>query len=100
MLAKVALADKRGRNPLQGSPLSGPVEGWDAFVAKATQIGVLDKAEKPVLQGKDLLDVVAPGKQLGELLKMAYKIQIDETIVDKEELKRRVLQLADKTLNF
>ncbi|MFI5333263.1 MAG: CCA tRNA nucleotidyltransferase [Candidatus Babeliales bacterium] len=91
MLAQLALADKRGRNPNSHEPLIVPIPDVDKFIEYAKQYAVLEHAEPPVLQGKDFLDHVAPGPQLGELVRLAYKLQIDEGITDKEELKQRVL---------
>jgi len=92
MLANLMLADRRGRNPQRGKPLADVVEDVDYFLTKAREAEILFGAEKPVLLGRDLLDVVPAGPQLGVLLKHAYAIQIKEGIRDKEELKKRVLQ--------
>jgi len=92
VLAKVPLADKRGRNPKKDSPLTITDSDVEAFIKKAQKARVLEQVEKPVLLGRDLLDVIPPGKQLGNVLKKAYEIQIEEGIVDKQELRRRVLQ--------
>ncbi|KKP22954.1 MAG: Polynucleotide adenylyltransferase region [candidate division TM6 bacterium GW2011_GWF2_28_16] len=48
--------------------------------------------EKPILLGRDILDKVKPGPQMGKILKCAYKIQIEEGVKDKETLKKRVLK--------
>jgi len=52
----------------------------------------LFEPEKPVLLGRNLLDDVKPGKKMGELLKKAYEIQIEEGITDWQILKQRVLK--------
>lgn len=91
LLALVAYADNRGRNPARGVPLTGPVDRVDAFIARAQSAGVWEHKEAPLLVGADLLDVVEPGPELGKLLARAYEMQIDENITDKAELKRRVL---------
>ena len=44
--------------------------------------------EEPVLHGRDLLDVVQPGPKMGQFLKDAYQIQIEEGIKDVQELKK------------
>jgi tRNA nucleotidyltransferase (CCA-adding enzyme) len=92
MLAQVALADKRGRNPDGHEPLDIPVPDVDAFKEQAERYAVLYHVEPPLLQGKDFLDVVAPGPQLGELVRLAYKLQIDEGVTDKDELKQATLE--------
>lgn len=91
MLADLALADKRGRNPNSDKPLTTEQPEVEQFRKKAEKANVLEKVEQPVLQGRDLLDIVAPGPKMGELLHTAYEIQIEEGVTDKQELKRRVL---------
>jgi len=91
MLAQLALADQQGRNPDGHEPLITKDPRIEIFLRNAQQAHVLREVEKPILQGRDLLDVVKPGIKMGRLLKMAYELQIEEEIKDKEELKRRVL---------
>lgn len=57
----------------------------DEFINQAQQAGVLQKHEEPLLQGKDLLHL-AQGKQLGDLVKRAYELQLNNGIIDKEQL--------------
>lgn len=92
MLAKVAFADKCGRNPEKNGPLLNCfLPDIEAFVDAAQKIGVLFAPEAPVLMGADLLEFVKPGPQMGKMLEKAYQIQIDEGITDKETLKKRIL---------
>lgn len=92
MLAKLAYADKCGRNPKKGCPLFDcTLPDVDAFIESAQKCGVLLQPEPPILMGADLLDVVKPGPRMGKLLEKAYTLQIEENITDKAELKRRVL---------
>ncbi len=93
MLARLACADKRGRNPELGHPLITPCPEVEEFVRRAEAAGVLHQPEHPVLQGRDLLDSVPSGPELGRLVKEAYNIQIAQNIHDKGELKLRVLKL-------
>jgi len=90
-LADLFLADRQGRNPKNALPLTGSEPDVTVFIRMADKAQVLAAVEKPLLQGRDLLDVIEPGPCMGELLKKAYQIQIEEGIRDKEELKRRVL---------
>ena len=92
MLAKVALADKQGRNPIKGKPLKKKLPVIDKFLEKAKDAKVEKKPEPPVLLGRDLFDVVEPGPKMGELLKKAYELQIEEGIKDKKELKKKILE--------
>lgn len=93
MLGLLARADSRGRNPVKGVPL--PPNGdadINLFLDRAAKALVLQKAEEPILQGRDLLDMFKPGPLLGILTKRAYEIQIDEGIKDKETLKKLVIE--------
>lgn len=91
----VSWADIRGRNKDGSEPLEHEfVLGDDeiaVFLDRIREAQVETGPEPPVLLGRDLLDVVEPGPRMGELLKKAYKIQIDEGITDKQELKKRVI---------
>ena len=91
-LADLFLADRQGRNPQNAMPLTGSDPDVALFIRMADEARVLVAVEKPILKGRDLLDVIESGPDMGELLKKAYQIQIEEGIKDKEELKRRVLQ--------
>src|SRR3990167_6087210 len=90
MLTLLSIADKMGR---VGDSLHefNPDE-INKFIKKAEEANVYEGIEKPVLLGKDLLDVVEPGPKLGEMVKEAYKIQIDENIKDKKILKERIMK--------
>jgi len=96
LLADLATADRQGRNPDKHEPLSATVNEVEQFKKLARNALVLHVAERQILQGKDLLDVVPPGKLMGELLKYAYEIQIEEGLQDKELLKERVLKRVEK----
>jgi len=93
LLAKVCLADKLGRNPETHQPLSGSDPEIEEFLSRARLAHVESEAEKPILRGRDLLDLLPPGIEMGRLLKLAYEIQIEEEITDKDELKRRVFSV-------
>ena len=97
MLGLLARADSRARNPHKGQPL--PPNGdsdINIFLDRAQQALVLQAAEEPILHGRDLLDLVGPGKLLGLLVKRAYEIQIDQGIKDKENLKKLVVDEIKK----
>jgi len=91
LLAQVALADKRGRNPKPGKPLRRKFSEIDTFLVLAKRAKVEKLPEPAVLMGRDIIDVVAPGPKIGKLLKKAYEIQIKKGIVDKQELKKMIL---------
>lgn len=96
-LAMLALADRQARNPQKGAPLEGPDPDVELFIKRAQEAFVLQQTEQPILQGRDLMDLVKPGPYMGELLKYAYDLQIEEGIKDKDELKRRVAQKIKET---
>lgn len=91
MLADLALADRRGRNALGHEPLTDSQPDVEEFRQRAIEAQVLNAQEEPVLHGRDIIDLVAPGPRMGEFLRQAYEIQLEEGITDKDELKRRVL---------
>ncbi|MFA5075368.1 MAG: HD domain-containing protein [Candidatus Babeliales bacterium] len=90
-LALANLFDVQGRG-LNGASLANKyLDILENFLKKAEQAQVIHGPEKPVLFGRHLMDVVAPGPKMGALLKKAYLIQIEEGIKDIEALKKRVL---------
>ena len=89
------MADKQVRNPDGPEPLDISHPEIDEFLAHTHEAKVLEEVEKPILQGRDLLDVIEPGPEMGVLLKKAYQIQMEEGIKDKEKLKQRILSKTD-----
>ena len=96
MLVKLALADARGRNPQSHEPLTLTPHFLKAFVKKAEEAQALLSVEAPVLQGRDIADLVPPGPEMGRFVKHAYAVQLDEGIRDKEVLKDRVVKLLNE----
>jgi len=96
MLAQVGLADKQGRNPKKGAPIAKDVPEIKTFLKIAYKANVQEKPEEPILLGRDFLNIVEPGPQLGELVKKAYDLQIVQSITDKDELKKLVLDERKK----
>ncbi|MGB8366762.1 MAG: HD domain-containing protein, partial [Candidatus Babeliales bacterium] len=94
-LANLFFADRQGRNPRNAMPLKKSDPDVAIFIQMADKAQVLAAIEKPILQGRDLLDIVEPGPYMGKLLKKAYQIQIEKNIRDKEELKQRILVKED-----
>lgn len=94
MLGLVAYADKRGRNPQGHTPLvfSDSDHEIDLFLQNAQELRVHLRPEEPLLLGRDIMDIVQPGPRMGQFLKKAYEIQIEEGIQDTEELKRRAFE--------
>lgn len=92
LLAKISLADKRGRNPESIKPLTKDIPEVTQFLQMAQKANVVYQPEQPVLLGRDLEGKVEPGPKMGTLLKKAYEIQIDEGITDKQELLNKILE--------
>jgi tRNA nucleotidyltransferase (CCA-adding enzyme) len=91
-LGIVALADLQGRNSAGHEPLTLlHRDVFERFLHEAEKAQVAHQPEPPVLLGRHLLGLVAPGPEMGKILKKAYDLQIEEGIQDVEELKRRVL---------
>lgn len=96
LLTKLALADRAGRLAATQNSLPAQLDlsydlDLEVFVSQAKMADVWSGIEAPILQGRDLLDFVKPGHYLGKLLKKAYLIQLEEGIVDKNILKKRIL---------
>jgi tRNA nucleotidyltransferase (CCA-adding enzyme) len=92
-LYHLAIFDKSARNPERGKPLPEcPEPLLEQFLEQAQNYGVLDGPEAPVLTGKDLLDVLPEGPELGLLLQQAYDLQLEKGICDKNELKKAVFK--------
>jgi tRNA nucleotidyltransferase (CCA-adding enzyme) len=92
MLGQLCRADRRGRNREGFTPLVGLVPEVQEFMERARKCGVLYHPLKPLLHGRDFLEKVSAGPRLGEILRHAYKIQIENDIHDKDELKERTLK--------
>jgi len=57
-----------------------------ALYAKAADLDLLDAAPQPFLTGKLLMDLgVKPGKQMGEVIKESFELQLDGKIANAEE---------------
>lgn len=63
----------------------------DQLQKRVEQLGIMDDSIKPLLQGKDFLDV-AQGKEIGLLVKKAYQLQIDLNIQDRFILKLKTIE--------
>lgn len=55
----------------------------DSFKARAEELGVYERPPMAYLTGKMLMDLgVKPGKQMGELIKKSFELQLDGEIAD------------------
>jgi tRNA nucleotidyltransferase (CCA-adding enzyme) len=79
----VALADFRGRT---SADAGGPCEAVDWLATRAGQLAVADAAPRPLLQGRDLQQLgIAPGPDMGKLLRSAFEAQLDGEYNCREE---------------
>ncbi len=92
MLISLALADRRGRNPQGHEPLTLTPPFVKTFIEQAQEARALHEPEKPILQGHDIMELVAPGPEMGKLLKYAFNLQIEQSIKSKELLKKMVVE--------
>jgi tRNA nucleotidyltransferase (CCA-adding enzyme) len=54
--------------------------------AKAADLDLLETAPQPYLMGKMLMDLgVKPGKQMGEIIKESFELQLDGKIKNVKE---------------
>jgi tRNA nucleotidyltransferase (CCA-adding enzyme) len=89
-LCALSRADRQGRNGTPPEPLHDEVPMIEQFKHKALESNVLYMPVPPLLHGKDIAHLVAAGPAMGVLLKKAYEIQIEEGILDKEILLKRL----------
>jgi tRNA nucleotidyltransferase (CCA-adding enzyme) len=90
LLHRVASADCLGRSPGQFS-----TEPMDWFLRRAQELDVAQRAPDPILKGRDLLALgLAPGPEIGRILKAVYERQLDGAVTNIEEARdeaRRML---------
>ncbi len=70
-----------------------PEEMIEQCIHQARAATVLYHGQEPLLSGKDLISY-AQGKELGELLKKAYQLQLEKSITDKNKLLAFVTKTA------
>lgn len=92
MLAKLVLADYRGRAPHGHEPLTKTPHFLTVFLRRAREAQALTAPEKPALLGRDIADLVSAGPEMGKLLHYAYELQLDEGIRDKNILRQRIVE--------
>lgn len=95
-LALVGLCDRNGRNGTGSEPLNHFAPQFTAFITEANKLNLTHQAEKPLLSGRDIADLVNGGPLMGAALKHAYTLQIEENIQDIEVLKKAAAQFLKK----
>jgi tRNA nucleotidyltransferase (CCA-adding enzyme) len=91
-LGLLAFADRKGRNAQADEPLLAYDTEIESFMKKITEEEILHRPLAPLLTGKDLLPFINEGEKMGRILQKAYKIQLEENVKNKEELKKRILR--------
>ena len=95
-LVLLAMADKSAR-ALPGNPVCVQKnDDIDLFAQRAHNYGVWESPEKAVITAHDIMDIIAPGPQLGAILKQIYEKQVHEGIADKNVLKEYARTLVKK----
>jgi tRNA nucleotidyltransferase (CCA-adding enzyme) len=55
----------------------------DWFVTRARELGVEHAPPEPLVKGRHLVEIgVAPGRALGDVLRLVYERQLDGTVAD------------------
>jgi tRNA nucleotidyltransferase (CCA-adding enzyme) len=81
LLARVAKADCLGREPGRFD-----CTAMDWFLERARALGVEHRPPQPILLGRHLLELgLAPGPQVGAILKAVYELQLDGRIGNLED---------------
>lgn len=91
MLLKLAISDQLARNPDSHKPLSYKIRWIEEFKNKVKEAQILDNPEKEIIKGRDILDLVKPGPEMGKILKFAYQLQLSKNIKDKNLLKKLII---------
>ncbi len=92
MLAQLAQADKRGRNPKGHEPLRIEIAQIDLFLSIVSELHIEYKPEEPLVLGRDVMNIIAPGPSMGELLDHLYALQIEDHTLTKQDLLERAHQ--------
>jgi tRNA nucleotidyltransferase (CCA-adding enzyme) len=87
LLYRVAKADSLGRNPAWL-----PKEKWSTaksqewFIQQVRELNLETKAPEPILLGRHLIDLgLKPSKQMGDILKAVYELQLDGDVSNLDE---------------
>lgn len=78
LLYRVSRADCLGRTP---GVFSTDAQEW--FIEKVRALGVEEKAPKPILMGRHLLEMgLRPGPEIGRITRAIYEMQLDGRVTD------------------
>lgn len=89
LLYRVARADCLGR----AGSFQPEFEEW--FISRVRELGIAERAPEPLLLGRHLLELgLQPGKQIGDITRAVYELQLDGEVTTLEQAiaaARRVL---------
>ena len=92
LLARLARADCRGRTG------EFDCSAMDWFIERARALGVEHRPPAPILMGRHLLALgVAPGPQMGEILRAVYEKQLDGAVTTLDEAIAEAQVIVDRS---
>jgi tRNA nucleotidyltransferase (CCA-adding enzyme) len=92
LLYRVARADCLGRAPGNFPPLA-----MEWFRERVGALGVASRPPEPLLRGRDLLALgLAPGPEVGRILRAVYERQLDGAITSPEEARTEARRLLGR----
>ena len=91
LLYRVARADCLGRRPGRFAPVA-----MEWFRDKVRELDVAVRPPDPYLRGRDLLEMgLAPGPEVGRILRAVYERQLDGAVTSLEEARREARRLLE-----
>lgn len=71
---------------LGAAPDKPPMDFAEKYCQAAARLDLLEKAPEPFLTGKMLIELgIKPGKQMGDIIKESFELQLDEILTSVEE---------------
>ena len=94
LLVFLDAADRAGRND---SPAEGLDKEGEWLLGKFEELNVSRESIKPLIMGRDLIALdVAPGPDMGSILKNIYQLQLDNEFETREDGLKLARRLLDK----
>lgn len=91
LLYRVARADCLGR----AGSFKPEFEEW--FISRVRELGIEARAPEPLLLGRHVLDLgLQPGKQIGEITRAVYELQLDGEVTTLNQAIAAATQLVEK----
>ena len=93
LLYRVAKADCLGRRPGDFEPVA-----MDWFLERVRRLNVEVRPPDSILRGRDVLALgVAPGPEVGRIVKAVYELQLDGTVTTLEEARIEAQRILDSS---